>query len=184
MLRFRTTRRAQVSRGDSCTADRSPKTLHRGIEVANDFPQLDFLHVWQSLAEHILSSTKSQIAHKTRDLRASGDEVEIPTRDLFREKLPPSYHVGHGHIVDSTGRVSPQYDIIIAETGAGPGRHRAANGVEYLAYESVYAVGEIRSCYYKSQDPDKDVRGKRNVHEEGSRAGEGPPAKPVILGSS
>ena len=52
-------------------------------------------------AERILSSrTKSQIAHKTRDLRASGDEVEIPARDLFREKLPPSYHVGHGHIVD------------------------------------------------------------------------------------
>jgi len=138
------------------TADRSLKILRRGIEVGNNFPELDFLQVWQGVAEDIMSSRhRSRIAHQTRDLRASGDEVEIPTRKLFREKLPASYHVGHGHIVDSTGRASPQYDIIIAETGAGPVFHRAASGGEYLAYESVYAIGEIKSCYYKSEDPIK-----------------------------
>jgi hypothetical protein len=37
--------------------------------MGNDFPELDFLRVWQSAAEDIISSRdKSRIAHNTRDL--------------------------------------------------------------------------------------------------------------------
>ena len=49
--------------------------------------------------------------------------------------------------------VSPQYDVIIAETGASPVFFKTQNGTEYFAYESIYAIGEARSTYYKAKKP-------------------------------
>ena len=72
---------------------------------------------------------------------------------LIREKLPSSYYVGHGHIIDYQGNTSPQCDIIIAETGASPVFFKAKNDTSSSADESIYAIGETRSGYYKSKKP-------------------------------
>jgi hypothetical protein len=138
-----------------CTGSEESSSKKRsGATMAESFPVLDFRSVWQNRANDIIAArAKSRVAHGTRDIRASGDEVEMPARSLFRENLPSTYYVGLGHVVDYGMRVSPQYDIIVAETGAGPLVHRLENGTEYLAYESVYAIGEIKSGYRKSDKP-------------------------------
>jgi hypothetical protein len=77
-----------------------------------------------------------------------GDEVEVAVRNVIREKVPASYHVGHGHIVDATLAVSPQIDVIVTDTSA-PVLFTAENGSEYFPYESVHAIGEVKSTYDK-----------------------------------
>ena len=61
--------------------------------------------------------------------------------------------VGHGHIVDSQLNVSAQFDIIIVDASSTPILFDGKNGTEYFPYESVYAVGEVKSTYdkYKRQ---------------------------------
>lgn len=96
------------------------------------------------------SRSSSKFIHGTGDIDASGDELEIPIRDMLERRLPKKYIVGHGHIVDSNLSVSPQFDIIIADTSAAPLLYEGENGMQYFPYESVYAVGEIKSTFYNS----------------------------------
>lgn len=92
---------------------------------------------------------KSKLLHANSDIDASGDEVEIPVRRIIEKWLPKSCYVGHGHIVDSDIKTSPQLDIIIAEKDKSQILFTAENGTEYFPYESVYAIGEIKSTYYE-----------------------------------
>ncbi len=55
-----------------------------------------------------------------KNLRAAGDQVELAVKDFFHNKLYPKYHVCDGHIIDSSLKVSPQYDIIISENSKNP----------------------------------------------------------------
>lgn len=91
--------------------------------------------------------------HRNKDIDAAGDEVEIPIRDVLRARLSRKYYVGHGHIVDSRLMTSRQLDVIIADDANTPVLFRAKNGTEFIPYESVYAVGEARSTYYRSAKP-------------------------------
>lgn len=102
-------------------------------------------------ASKLLEAKKSVgIIHKTGDIDASDDELEIPFRQMLTKRLPFKYYVGHGHIVDSNLNVSPQFDVIIADSSATQVLYDVENGNQYFPYESVYAVGEIKSSYYKS----------------------------------
>jgi hypothetical protein len=48
-------------------------------------------------------------------------------------------------------KVSPQFDVIIADNNATPILFEAENGCQYFPWESVYAVGEIKSTYIKNK---------------------------------
>ena len=103
-------------------------------------------------AEIIAAREKAQIIHRGRDIDAAGDEVEVATRRVIRRKLPNSYYVGHGHIVDSELNQSPQLDVVIADNSAAPILFATENGTEYFPYEAVYAIGEIKSSYSRSRN--------------------------------
>jgi hypothetical protein len=92
---------------------------------------------------------KSKLLHASSDIDASGDEVEIPVRRIIEKWLPKSCYIGHGHIVDSDIKTSPQLDVIIAEKDKSQILFTAENGTEYFPYESIYAIGEIKSTYYE-----------------------------------
>jgi len=48
------------------------------------------------------------------------------------------------------------YDVIIADSNATPILYEGENRTQYFPYESVYAIGEIKSSYYKtSKQPQK-----------------------------
>lgn len=107
--------------------------------------------VYKQEASKLLEAKKSVgIVHKTGDIAASGDELEIPFRQMLSKRLPSKYYVGHGHIVDGEMNVSPQFDVIIVDSSATQILYDSEDGTQYFPYESVYAVGEIKSSYYKN----------------------------------
>ena len=93
---------------------------------------------------------KAQTVHKS-DVRAAGNEVEVSVRDYLRRMLPPRYYVTHGHIIDTTHRVSPQLDVIIADNFSLPSLLTTRDGTEYVPATSVLAIGEVKSTYYHSK---------------------------------
>lgn len=116
-----------------------PKTL----DVARNF-QLD--------AERLRHERdKSKVVHSTGDIRAAGNQVEAAVREYLRRMLPDRYYVTHGHLIDERHQVSPQLDVIIADNYTLPSFLTTADGTEYVPVTSVYAVGEVKSTYYQSQ---------------------------------
>lgn len=108
--------------------------------------------IYNQEAEKLIAAReRAQIVHSTGDIDASGDELEIPFRSMLSKRLPSKYYVGHGHIVDSNLNVSPQFDVIIADSNATPILYDGENGTQYFPYESVYAIGEIKTTYYKNR---------------------------------
>ncbi len=83
-----------------------------------------------------------------KNIRASGDQVELAVKDFFAEKLFPKYHVCDGHIVDNTLKVSPQFDIIICENSKNPVLYNLADKSEILFYETIYCFGEVKKSFY------------------------------------
>jgi len=117
-------------------------------------PKLQLLEIFQSeAAEIVVARTKAKLLHHTRNIRAGGDEVEQTVREVLGRRLPRRYYVGHGHIVDSKLSVSPQLDIVISDGLMAPNLFTSAAGSEYFPYESVYAIGEIKSGYYPNKEP-------------------------------
>ena len=95
---------------------------------------------------------RAKIAHPS-NIRAAGDEVEEAVRSYLQRMLPPSYRVTKGHVIDRTGAVSPQLDIVITDSRGFASLMTTSDGTEYIPFTSVYAVGEIKSTYYKSEAP-------------------------------
>ncbi len=112
-------------------------------------------------AKQIFSAReRSFTMHKASNIDAAGDEIEIRVRDIIKQHLPVKYHVTQGHIVDSELSLSNQIDVIIADNNGSAVLFRSENNTEYLTFESIYAIGEIKSTYYKSKDPIKDFISK------------------------
>lgn len=112
----------------------------------------DIKAVYREEVANLLSSRKkSQLIHSSADIDASGDEVEVPFREFLKRRLPNQYFVGHGHIVDKFLNVSPQFDVIIADSHATPILFEAENGTQYFPWESVFAVGEVKASYQRGK---------------------------------
>lgn len=86
----------------------------------------------------------------TSDIRAAGNEVEIAVRKWLGRMLPDVVSVGHGHIIDQESNISPQLDCILRDRSHLPTLFTAEDGTEYTPFDSIYAVGEIKSTYYKN----------------------------------
>jgi hypothetical protein len=112
-------------------------------------PKLEIEEVLNEDVNEILSSrSKSKLLHKTKDIDASGDEVENAVRRIIRKKLPLKYYVSQGHITDESLKTSSQLDLIIADNSGSPVLFTSENGTEYFPYESIYSFAEIKSTYY------------------------------------
>lgn len=84
-----------------------------------------------------------------KNIRSSGDEVEITVRNFFKEKLSPKYDVTTGHIVDKNLNVTPQLDIIIADSNKSPVLVTLTDKTQHIFYETVCAIGEVKKSWYK-----------------------------------
>src|SRR5437016_14284875 len=106
-------------------------------------PRLEMLRVLASDAKRLTDARERCFTiHHTADIDSAGDEVEITSRRIIEARIPTTYHVGHGHIVDGTLTTSPQIDIVISDCGA-PVLFTTENGSEYFPFESVHAIGEV-----------------------------------------
>jgi hypothetical protein len=72
-----------------------------------------------------------------------GDKVEVATRKVLRDRMPPNLGIGEGIVYDSFGDETGQTDIIVAN-GEQPFTFPWGESGEY-AIEGVSAVGEVKS---------------------------------------
>jgi hypothetical protein len=151
--------------------------LAKVLHMKRTFP----IHeVYQEEVKKLLAARKSgTIIHNTGDIRGSGDETEIAFRQFLSRRLPAKYFVGHGHVVDRFLNVSPQCDVIIADNSATPILFEGKDGLQYFPFESVYAIGEVKSSYYESKAyVSAFAKTTQYLHEELRRA----PVPPSYIG--
>lgn len=134
--------------------------------------KLDVSAIFKSDAEDLMKARKDAIRIHPTDIRAAGNEVELTVREYFKRMLPSRYYVTQGHLIDVNGEVSSQLDVIIADNFNLPSLMTTKDGTEYIPIDSVYAIGEIKSTYYKSEkyiesfsEILEDIKG-RLFHEE------------------
>lgn len=130
---------------------------------------LDIPAIFKSDADDIIKSRDDAARIHGTNIRAAGNDVEIFIRDYLHRMLPPRYYVSQGHLIDISGNVSPQLDVIISDNFNIPSLLTTKDGTRYTPIDSVYSVGEIKSSYYKSKKPIevfsetiKDIR--ENLH--------------------
>jgi hypothetical protein len=115
---------------------------------------LDIEEIFRQDAQKIIESRKRfKVIHATSDIKASGNEVENEVRNFLRNRMPSNYYVGHGHIVDCNRLTSPQFDVLISDNTSIPILLRTNDSTEYFTYESLYAIGEVKSTYNKAEKP-------------------------------
>lgn len=129
----------------------------------NERRKLDIPAIFKSEAQGVIKCREDAIRIHGTDIRAAGNEVETCVRDYFRRMLPSKFYVTHGHLIDVSGQVSPQLDIIIADNFNLPSLMTTKDGTEYVPIDSVYAIGEVKSTYYKSS---KYIEGFSTVLED------------------
>jgi hypothetical protein len=87
---------------------------------------------------------KANSIHSAGNIKSSGDEVENLIREKISLFLPERYLVKQGHIINSQGKVSNQFDIIIFDRLNTPKFFESKNETVFYPIESVLAVGEIK----------------------------------------
>jgi len=112
---------------------------------------LDIAKLFRDEAEELRKARDKCIQIHGTDIRAAGNEVEMAVRGFFQRMLPKRFSVTQGHLIDRNGKVSPQIDVIVADNTTLPSLLTTADGTEYIPIDSVYAVGEIKSTFYRSQ---------------------------------
>jgi hypothetical protein len=120
------------------------------ISEIKDFKELSAMDYFRKDYEAIQMAARlsQSIRSDAKDIKAGGDEIEIAVRNFYKEKLFPKYHVTDGHILDLNCKVSPQLDIMICESSKNPIFCTLANKSEFVYYETVYAISEIKRSYY------------------------------------
>ena len=96
---------------------------------------------------------KALISHNVGNIPSAGNEVEEAVRSFVRGKIPAKYYTTKGHIVDSKLSASSHFDILIADDKGSPILFSNAHSDDFLTYESIYAIGEVKSTYYKHSNP-------------------------------
>jgi len=126
----------------------------RNQTTKKTFSTLDLEQAFQEdAAEIIAARSKARIAHQTKSISAAGRIVETAVRTVLRRRLPSKYHVGEGYIVDKNLVASPQCDVILSDDAQFPVLFQDHHGSEWVTYESVYAIGEVKSGYHPVKSP-------------------------------
>jgi hypothetical protein len=130
------------------------------------------LSLHQDATDLLQAREEARLLHKSGDIRASGNQVEIRARHILQRRLGSRYNVAHGHMVDYRHYVSPQADIIVTGALSAPSLLETEDGTAYIPYETVLAFGEIKSTYYKTERPlEKSIETMRSIREGLFRAG-------------
>lgn len=93
----------------------------------------------------------SDLLVRIPDIKSSGNEIEIIVRNFFKKYLPIKYYISNGHIIDKHLSTSPQFDILIADNFFTPTLYKTMDETEFLTYESIYCVGEVKKSYSKDE---------------------------------
>ena len=105
----------------------------------------------------VLSAAQSKLTAEIDRIRSSiphsgetGALIEQQFRSQLAEVLPERIGVSHGFVVDSTGGVSKQMDIILYDRPSTP-RILVSDGVQMFPVEMTYACGEVKATLNTSE---------------------------------
>jgi hypothetical protein len=105
---------------------------------------MDFLKHMRDLGK--LLAVESEIASEYQNPSGIGDHRELSLIDILRDKLPKTLLVSKGEIIDSNGRQTPEFDIVVHYPSHTPNFLSLA-GRNVIPVEDVLCVGEIKSQY-------------------------------------
>lgn len=105
----------------------------------------DLFRGLQAEMEAKLGATRSAIQHAT----TKGTASEGTWSKFLEEYLPERYSVSSGFVVDHTGKLSKQQDIVVFDRQFTPFLFKYAGGT-YIPREAVYAVFEVKQTITKS----------------------------------
>lgn len=97
-----------------------------------------------SSAQNKLTAAIDQIRLSIPHSAEIGTLIEQQFRSQLEEILPEKIGVSHGFVVDSSGGVSKQMDIILYDRLNTP-RIFASDGAQMFPVEATYACGEIKT---------------------------------------
>lgn len=104
-------------------------------------------HIVSDAEEIISSRSECHDILETGDIAAAGVEPEKAVREVLKRRLSSQYLVTFGHIVDEQLHVSNEFDVIIADRASAPPLYTTSDGTQYVPYEAVYCVGEVKASY-------------------------------------
>ena len=97
-----------------------------------------------STAQHRMTTAITQIRNSIPHTGEMGYLVERVFRSHLIDVLPEKVGVSNGFVVDSTGSVSRQMDVILYDRPNTP-RIFTSDGAQMFPVESTYACGEIKT---------------------------------------
>lgn len=110
--------------------------------MAVDLRQL-FLSLQTSLEADL------EVSRQVKHAGTKGAAAEVDWRGMLGRHLPNRYQINTAFVVDSTGNISEQIDVVIHDRQFSP-IMLEHSGALYVAAESVYAVLEIKPELDKS----------------------------------
>lgn len=106
--------------------------------------------IFQQSANKIIADRDRAGTLHPSNIRACGNEIENSVRNFLEDRIPSKYHIGQGHIINSSHYISPQLDVMITDSTTLPILLKTSDCTEYNPIESVYAIGEVKSTYKNS----------------------------------
>lgn len=109
---------------------------------------VDLRQLFSGLQEQMrakLGTITQSVSHPT----TKGDATELNWITMLKDYLPKRYKVDKAFVVDSTGKISEQIDIVIYDQHYSPFLFNQ-DGTIYVPAESVYAVLEVKPTIDKT----------------------------------
>lgn len=132
--------------------DNSSKDERKYINMNNKIEIRSLFQSLQLQMEAQLSTNRDNILHPG----SKGDSLENVWIEWLRKYLPNRYNVDKAIVVDSSGNLSDQIDLVIYDQQYTPFVF-TQNGIHYIPAEGVYAVFEVKpdlegSCKVKNKN--------------------------------
>ena len=115
----------------------------------------------QSVAAQMRAALHESLIPHPGELGTGREEV---LRQFLRKYLPQRFGVSTGFVVDSSGNVSKQIDVIIYDALLTP-KFEAVGGKIFHPCESVVCVGEVKSVLTSHKDFNGALENLRSVKE-------------------
>jgi len=112
---------------------------------------LDLNGLFTSIGKRMRADFESARATLTHPV-LKGTAFEGTVKEFFRQYLPDRLGVATGQLVDSTGSLSKQLDVVIFDKSKSPILYEN-NGVQVIPVECAYAVIEVKARLDASELP-------------------------------
>lgn len=117
--------------------------MHRPMHPPASRSSISVQQVFQGIAATMLADfdqIQAQIVHPG----ARGEDRELAVKDFLSKYLPKKYAVGSGQIIDRSGGISSQCDIVVYDAFNCP-LLLVKEGYQVFPVETVLAVIEVKS---------------------------------------